>query len=93
MSEAIDLSSYIIERTRNFSGRAWVFRAISEWVANPRQRRYFLLTGTPGSGKTAISARLAQFLHWTEFPARWVEARSTMAERRSFLLGSGPPLD
>src|SRR5882762_559171 len=60
MSEAIDFSSYIAERTQNFSGRGWVFHEISEWLANPAQRRYFLLTGAPGSGKTAISARLAQ---------------------------------
>jgi len=35
MSEAIDFSSYIAERTQNFSGRGWVFHEISEWLANP----------------------------------------------------------
>jgi AAA domain len=57
----IDFSDYIADRTLNFTGREWVFEAIQNWLADPKGDRFFLLTGEPGSGKTAIAARLAQF--------------------------------
>jgi WD40 repeat protein len=47
--------------TPNFTGRAWVFLKIYDWLSNPNGSRYFLLTGEPGSGKTAIAQRLTQF--------------------------------
>lgn len=56
----IDFSAYIADRTRNFTGREWVFRAIHDWLSDPHGSRYFLLTGEPGSGKTAIAAQLIQ---------------------------------
>jgi hypothetical protein len=59
----IDFSSFIAERTTNFTGREWVFEAIQNWLADPNGDRFFLLTGEPGSGKTAISARLSQFAY------------------------------
>jgi hypothetical protein len=58
---AIDFSNYIADCTTNFTGREWVFEAIQNWLADPKGERFFLLTGEPGSGKTAIAARLAQF--------------------------------
>ena len=57
----IDFTSYITDRTTDFTGRAWVFQAVNDWLAKPDGTRYFLLTGEPGSGKTAISSRLSQF--------------------------------
>jgi tetratricopeptide (TPR) repeat protein len=57
----IDFSAYIADRTTNFTGREWVFEAIQNWLADPKGERFFLLTGEPGSGKTAIAARLTQF--------------------------------
>jgi hypothetical protein len=57
----IDFSDYIADRTKNFTGREWVFETIQNWLAAQDSDRYFLLTGQPGSGKTAIAARLAQF--------------------------------
>lgn len=57
----IDFSSYIAERTSDFTGREWVFQAINDWLAKPDGSRYFLLTGEPGSGKTVIASRLSQF--------------------------------
>jgi len=59
----IDFTGYIIERTRYFTGREWVFKAIDDWLADPKRPRFFLLTGEPGSGKTAISGRLYQFAY------------------------------
>ncbi len=57
----IDFTSYITDRTTDFTGRAWVFQAVNDWLAKPDGSRYFLLTGEPGSGKTAIASRLSQF--------------------------------
>lgn len=60
-SYAIDFTSYIQEQAVNFTGRNWVFERIKAWLDDPGGARFFLLTGEPGSGKTAIAARLAQF--------------------------------
>jgi hypothetical protein len=64
----IDFTSYITERTIDFTGRAWVFQAINKWLADPHGSRFLLLKGEPGSGKTAISARLSQFAQGTVSP-------------------------
>ncbi|TNF89820.1 MAG: ATP-binding protein, partial [Gammaproteobacteria bacterium] len=56
----IDFSVYIDERTRDSTGREWVFEALDRWLAEPDAPRYFILTGEPGIGKTAIAARLTQ---------------------------------
>jgi hypothetical protein len=58
---ALDFSKYIAERTQNFTGRQWVFEILDHWLTNREPERFFLLTGEPGSGKTAISSRLYQF--------------------------------
>lgn len=57
----LDFSGLIRERTEFFTGRRWVFDAIHQWFLQTNGPRFFLLTGKPGSGKTAIAARLAQF--------------------------------
>jgi len=50
-----------IERlTADFVGREWVFAAVERWLADPDGSRFFILTGEPGAGKSAIAARLAQ---------------------------------
>ncbi|MBD2534678.1 hypothetical protein H6G97_36470 [Nostoc flagelliforme FACHB-838] len=50
----INFTEYAGERTPNFTGRAWVFQKIYDWLSNSNGSRYFLLTGEPGSGETAI---------------------------------------
>ena len=63
-----DLSSYLNGRTKSFSGRGWVFDRIGTWLDDPAGARVFLLTGRPGTGKTAIAARVAQ-MNAGEVPA------------------------
>lgn len=61
-NEKRDLSSFINEHNQYFTGRDWVFKEIDEWLKN-EQTNVFLLTGNPGSGKTAVAARLVQLCH------------------------------
>ena len=56
----LDFSAYITDRTRDFVGREWVFAEIDRWLATPDAPHYFIITGEPGIGKTAIAARLTQ---------------------------------
>jgi hypothetical protein len=58
---ALDFDQYIAERTSAFSERDWVFERIHAWFAATDGPRFLLITGEPGSGKTAIAARLVQF--------------------------------
>lgn len=55
----LDFSDLITERTKHFVGREWVFRAINNWLVEAKGRHH-LLEGKPGTGKTAIAARLVQ---------------------------------
>ncbi len=64
----IDFTSHINDRTINFTGREWVFKAIDDWLADPARSRFFLLVGEPGSGKTAIACRLFQLSQGTVPP-------------------------
>lgn len=80
---ALDFDPYIAERTGGFSERDWVFERIHAWLAAPSAPRFLLLTGEPGSGKTAIASRLVQFSRGE------VPAPATCPEFRSgFLAGS-----
>ncbi len=49
----------IADRTKDFVGRDWVFNKIGSWLGD-KDHRALLLTGPPGSGKSAISARFVQ---------------------------------
>src|SRR2546423_14435103 len=57
----IDFAKYINACAHDFTGREWVFKRINDWLANPKGSRFFLMSGEPGSGKTAIASRLCQF--------------------------------
>lgn len=56
----LDFNSIINERTEQFTGREWVLQAINKWLGDHKSSRVFLLAGDPGTGKTAIAARIAQ---------------------------------
>jgi hypothetical protein len=55
----LDFRSDITRLTEDFTGRDWLFEKIDNWLHNTNQR-FFILTGEPGSGKSAIAARLTQ---------------------------------
>jgi len=52
----MDFLSYINDRTKYFVGRDWVFKKVNDWTAT--NSKIFLLVGGPGTGKSAITARL-----------------------------------
>ncbi|MBE9228728.1 hypothetical protein IQ264_25285 [Phormidium sp. LEGE 05292] len=55
----ISFTEYASDHIPNFTGREWVFQKVYDWLFNTS--RYFLLTGKPGSGKTAIAEAHTQF--------------------------------
>lgn len=59
---ALAFDRLIEQAAADFTGREWLFTDIGHWLVNPDGRPIYLLTGDPGSGKTAIAARLVQFL-------------------------------
>src|SRR3954463_1977096 len=54
----IDFDRYIRERTSDYSPRPWLIRRVASWLADPGAARFFVISGEPGGGKTAISGRL-----------------------------------
>jgi hypothetical protein len=55
---SIEVPQDIAERARDFVGRSWVVERLLSW-AYEEDTRYYILTGEPGSGKTALAAWLA----------------------------------
>lgn len=55
----LDFSSYVNRSTHDFTGREWIFESINHWLSNPDGKRFFTVTGEPGSGKTAVASYLA----------------------------------
>ena len=55
---AIAFDSDIAKLTENFTGRQWVFDEIDRWFKESKER-FFILTGEPGVGKSAIAPCLA----------------------------------
>jgi tetratricopeptide (TPR) repeat protein len=60
MGTQLDFSAFINDRTRYFTGREWVFAEIDRWLADSDGPSFFIITGEPGIGKSAIAARLTQ---------------------------------
>jgi hypothetical protein len=63
-----DFTEQVIgKKTEGFAGREWVFTALDAWLA-ALDERFFIIEGEPGSGKTAVAARLTQFSRGEEPP-------------------------
>jgi len=63
--QIIDQGRFIAEKTAGFVGRQWIFDAIDRFVRE-EPRGYFLITGDPGIGKSALVAELVRrqgYLH------------------------------
>ena len=52
---AIDFTDERARLTKDFTGRQWVFDEIDHWLTE-REERFFILTGEPGVGKSAIAS-------------------------------------
>lgn len=63
----VDFTSYVAERTSGFVGREWVLEDVRAWLESPSGPRFLLITGAPGSGKTAVAAR------WVKLSERQAE--------------------
>ena len=56
-----EFKTLVRERTRNFVGREFIFRAIEGLIDNPEFRSgYILIHGEPGIGKTSLVAELVR---------------------------------
>ena len=53
----LDFGVEVSRLTRHFTGRQWLFDEIEAWLQTDTTR-LFLITGDPGTGKSAIMARL-----------------------------------
>ncbi len=65
----LDFAAFIEERTHAFAGREWVLDAVDAWLGDPTAGRAFLIGGPPGTGKSAVAARLYQTSRSPQFSA------------------------
>jgi len=56
-----DLRRYVADHTKDYTDREWIYEDVDAWLGKADGPRIYHLSGKPGSGKTAIAARLAQF--------------------------------
>src|SRR5438045_3799045 len=54
----VSIPSVVAERAQGFVGRQWVRDEVVDWMDHGNER-FLLITGEPGSGKTALAAWLA----------------------------------
>jgi energy-coupling factor transporter ATP-binding protein EcfA2 len=54
----LSIPEEIARRAQSFTGRLWVVDEVIDWL-DRRSERFLLITGEPGSGKTALAAWLA----------------------------------
>jgi hypothetical protein len=59
--KVLDFERLVDERTRNFVGRDFIFRALDELLGDPEfPSGYILIRGEPGIGKTALLSQLVK---------------------------------
>jgi hypothetical protein len=49
---------FLKQRIDSFTGRVWLLNAVKNWLADAERKRFFVLTGGPGTGKSMIAAWL-----------------------------------
>lgn len=58
--QPLDFDADLLRHLDRFVGRRWVFDALDQWLADQSpEQRVFWITGSPGVGKTALSAVIA----------------------------------
>jgi len=55
--QPLEFELLLNEKRQDFTGRHWLFEQIDAWRNSPRERA-LLITGSPGSGKSALVAQL-----------------------------------
>ena len=53
-----DFTAFLYEKRQDFTGRQWLFDEIDAWRTSSSSERALLITGDPGTGKSAIVAEL-----------------------------------
>lgn len=53
-----DFAAFLHEKRRHFTGRDWLFQEIESWRMQSTEDNAILITGDPGTGKSAIVAEL-----------------------------------
>jgi WD40 repeat protein len=53
-----DFADFLAEKRQDFCGRQWLFQELDSWRKASRHERALLITGDPGTGKSAIVAQL-----------------------------------
>ncbi|MEW6366026.1 MAG: TIR domain-containing protein [Acidobacteriota bacterium] len=56
----LDFGAELARLARGFTGRDWLLAELSTWLADNGSSRVFLITGDPGTGKSAIVAWLVE---------------------------------
>ena len=54
----LDFGPVLVEKARDFEGRAWLLDEIAAWRTGAAGERALLVLGEPGTGKSALAARL-----------------------------------
>jgi tetratricopeptide (TPR) repeat protein len=93
----LDFGAEVFRLNRDFTGRTWLFDELKQWLGK-EESRVFFITGNPGSGKSAVMARLvhenphviayhfcAKHLKDSQAPSRFV--RSVSAQLAAQLMG------
>lgn len=54
----LDFAAFLNEKRRDFCGRLWLFDRLDTWRQTAGRERALLITGDPGTGKSAVVAQL-----------------------------------
>jgi hypothetical protein len=72
---AIDFSHTIERLAEGFTGREWLFNKLDDWLKQDNGEKFYLLTGEPGVGKSALAAQLTK---------RWADEKPEKAKLAAY---------